>query len=353
MTTAHPMSRTSAGAVPAASATLWALGLIAAIALIYGIRFNAPPVVSLQMIADPLRSIDDIEARHLANSPLWLWLAHGLGINGFAGWVLLSTTLTGLAVAGLVAHVVATFKTDAERGLALLLLAASPIFFHLLGWSGKADALLVMAFLGLLWAPNGLAACLCAGLMVLALPVEAAAMIALTLMWKRPSATRAAAIAGGAAIGFAAHSVYLFALGDIANYTMHAKGFLAADETRPLAWTLGSLVLEFGWFWLILAVAALRGLLRRTEIALLLAGALVCLYSAIPERPAALATLPFVLMVIERIVAERPRLGKAALAGLGLLALAHGEIAWRDGAVHLHTSHWPATIEEFRQWAHP
>jgi hypothetical protein len=108
------MSRTSAGAVPAASATLWALGLIAAIAFIYGIRFNAPPVVSLQMIADPLRSIDDIEARHLANSPLWLWLAHGLGVNGFAGWVLLSTTLTGLAVAGLVAHVVATFKTDAE-----------------------------------------------------------------------------------------------------------------------------------------------------------------------------------------------------------------------------------------------
>jgi hypothetical protein len=353
MTTAQPLTRASAAAAPAATATFWALALIAAIALIYGIRFNVPPVVSLQMIADPLRAIDDIEARHLANSPLWLWLAHGLGINSFAGWVLLSTTLTGLAVAGLVAHVAMTFKTDHDRGLALLLLAVSPIFFHLLGWSGKGDALLILAFIGLLRAPNALAACLCAGLMVLALPIEAAAMIALTLIWKRPAAIRAAAIAGGAAIGFAVHSAYLFALGDIANFTMHAKGFLAADETRPLAWTLGSLVLEFGWFWLILAVAAFRGLLRRFEIALLAVGALLCLYCAVPERPAALATLPFVLMVVERIVAARPRLGKAALVGLGLLSLAHGEIAWSDGAVHLHTSHWPGTIEQLRQWATP
>lgn len=355
MTTAQPLSRSGAPSGPfalaASPATLAALGLIAAVCLVYGLRFNVPPVVSLQMIADPLTPIDDIEARHLANSPLWLWIAHGLGVRGFAAWVLLSSAITGAAIVALVAHVLATFKTDSDRALGLLLLAVSPTIFHLLGWSAKGDPLLVLAFLGALWAPHAALAGLCAAAMVLSLPVEGLAVTVMLLVIHRPAQMRAAALALGAMIGVLAHSAYLFALGDIESYSFHAKGFLAADETRSLLWAAASLWLELGWFWIIAGLAAAAGLVKRWEAALVIAGALLCLYSAVPERPAALVTLPFLLVLIERIVAHRPKLTRLHVAVLAGAALLQAEAAWIDGATVLHSLHWPDTIAQLVDWA--
>lgn len=363
MTTAQPLPRPrgrsvalpgfSAGTfgLAAAPATWAALGMIAAVCLVYGLRFNVPPVVSLQMIADPLTPIDDIEARHLANSPLWLWISHALGVRSFATWALLSSALTAAAIAGLVAHVLATFKTDRDRALGLLLLAASPALFHLLGWSAKGDPLLVLAMLGALWAPHAALAGLCAMAMVLSLPIEGLAVTVMVLLIHRPAALRAAALALGAMAGVIAHSAYLFALGDIENFSFYAKGFLTPDDARPLAWTALTLWFELGWFWIIGGVAMAMGLVRRWEAALLIGGALVCLYCSVPERPAALVTLPFLLVLIERLVMRGPALGKLAIAALALCAFLQAEAAWVNGATTLHTLHWPGTIAQLIAWA--
>lgn len=355
MTTAQPLARSEARpghfGLAAAPATLAALGLIAVVCLVYGLRFNVPPVVSLQMIADPLTPIDDIEARHLANSPLWLWLAHGIGVRSFAVWALVSSAITGAAILALVAHVLATFKTDRERGLGLLLLAASPTVFHLLGWSAKGDPLLVLAMLGAIWAPHAALAGLCAAAMVLSLPVEGLAVTFMLLLIYRPAPMRAAALALGAMIGVCAHTAYLFALGDIETFSFHAKGFLAPEETRSFMWGLSSLWFELGWFWIIGGIAAAAGLVRTWEAGLLIVGAVVCLTSAVPERPAALVMLPFLLVLIERIVRRQPNLTRLHVGLLAACALLQAEAAWVDGGAVLHTLHWPGTIAQLTEWA--
>ena len=328
-----------------------ALALAALVALVYGVRFNVPPIVSFQMFAAPLTPIDDIEARHLANSPLWVWIGHGLRLDGFAKWALVSATLTGLAIAGLIAHVYASFANDRERGLALLLLATSPVFFHMLGWSAKGEALLILGFLGLVWARPVWAASLCAAIMVLALPIEGLGLIAMTMLWRRPDGARALAIAAGAVIGILAHSAYLFALGDFSNFGFVAKGFLAPGDQRSPLWFAASLWLEFGWFWLVIAAAVAMGLVRRHELALLALGAALSLFSTVPERPAILIALPLVFAIIERIVARRPTLPPALIAIAAILSLIQAEAAWTGTATTLTMSHWPATIEQVKQWA--
>jgi hypothetical protein len=221
----------------------------------------------------------------------------------------------------------------------------------MLGWSAKGEALLVLAFLGLVWAPHAAMAGACAMLMVLALPVEALGMTFLTLLWKRPGPARAASIAAGCAFGVAAHTAYLFAVGDLANFTFHAKGFLAAGDERSLLWFASSLWLELGWFWLVVAYAARRGLVRRHELALVAVGALLSLFSYVPERPGVLVALPLILMLIERLIAHGLRLPKTIVALLAVGALVQAEAEWIDGATNLHTSHWPTTLDQFRQWA--
>ncbi|MBU6372117.1 MAG: hypothetical protein KJS97_05260 [Alphaproteobacteria bacterium] len=351
MTTAQPLARSGPFALAAAPATLAALGLIAAVCLVYGLRFNVPPVVSLQMIADPLTPIDDIEARHLANSPLWLWLAHGLGVRGFATWALVSSAITGAALLALVAHVLATFKTDRDRALGLVLLAATPTVFHLLGWSAKGDPLLILAMLGAIWAPHAALAGLCAAAMVLSLPVEGLAVTFMLLLIYRPAPMRAVALALGAMLGVCAHSAYLVALGDLENFSFHAKGFLTPDDQRSAVWTLSSLWLEYGWFWIIAGMAAASGLLRRWEIGVLILGALICLTSTVPERPAALVTLPFMLVLIERIVTQGPKLSRLHVGLFAACAFLQAEAAWVDGKTILHSLHWPGTIAQLAEWA--
>ncbi len=327
--------------------------LVGLVSLVYGVRFNAPPVVSMDLFTNPWTPIDDMEARHLENSPLLVWLGHVLQVRSFAAWVVFSTALSGLATLALIAFVWARYTRDRARGLALLLLAISPVFFHVLGWSAKADALWILALLGLYHARSWLSAGLCAALMILALPVEGLVGIGVFLVATRPHGGRLGAIVGGAAIGLCAHAAYLAALGDPKVFGWVAKGFLPDLNTLHWTWVPANVWLSFGWFWLVIGYVAVRRQLTRSQVVLLGVALVVCLLSTVPNRPVILVALPVIFSLIDRVTSDPPRLGRALTVATAALAFIQIEAAYGGphAPVRLHILHWPGTTEQIRVWA--